>query len=173
MELFAILCTGPSLTLDQVQAVRGMRVIAVNNAFELAPDAEALIAQDSTWWKLHPQAKKFAGRKFSTRDLSGVEQIFPTKKLMHSTCSGVVALEYFAQVSRPDDVCLLLGADMRGTHYFGKYTNGLSNTNDERREVHQRQFAGWAADHPGLKIINCTPNSALKCFPLGKLEDWV
>ena len=138
-----------------------MRVIAVNNAFELAPDAEALIAQDSTWWKLHPQAKKFAGRKFSTRDLSGVEQIFPTKKLMHSTCSGVVALEYFAQVSRKGDVCLLLGADMRGTHYFGKYTNGLSNTTDERREVHQRQFASWAADHPGLKVINCTPNRAL------------
>jgi len=172
MDLFAILCTGPSLTLDQVQAVRGMRVIAVNNAFELAPDAEALIAQDSTWWKMYPQAKKFAGRKFSTRDLSGVEQIFPTKKLMHSTCSGVVALEYFAQVSRPDDVCLLLGADMRGTHYFGRYTNGLSNTTDERRQVHHRQFSQWRDSHPKAKVFNCTPGSALACFPMSRLEDW-
>lgn len=171
MDRFAILCTGPSLTPAQVAAVRGLRVITVNNAFELAPWAEALVAQDSTWWKVNPHAKKFAGRKFSTREMPGVEQIFPTKKLVNSTCSGVVALELAKQLGMK--VGLLLGADMHGSHYFGDYTNGLNNTTEERRKAHKRQFAEWQAANQKLSVINCTPGSALDCFPMGKLEEYV
>jgi hypothetical protein len=58
---------------------------------------------------------------------------------------------------------LLLGFDMGGTHFFGRHVAPLRNTP-------QHAFANWIGRFPalagnGAEIINCTPGSALKCFP--------
>lgn len=165
---FCVLCTGPSLTQAVVDAVRGMRVIAVNNAYEMSPWAEALAANDMAWWKHNPQAKEFAGRKFSTNILSGVERVISSNVLTES-CSGVLGLEV-AKILGATRV-LLLGVDFHGSHYFGEYTNGLKNTTDQRRKVHARQFEAWGKANKGIEVFNCTEGSALKCFPMARLED--
>jgi hypothetical protein len=64
----AIVCLGggPSLTQAQVDACRGRaHVIAINDAFRLAPWADVLYACDWQWWKANPEAYDFAGLKVS------------------------------------------------------------------------------------------------------------
>jgi hypothetical protein len=170
--MFAVLCTGPSMSQAVVDAVRGMRVIAVNNAFELAPQAEALAANDMAWWKRNPSAREFAGRKFSTNILPDVERVISGNVLTES-CSGVLGLEVAKIIgAKPGDPILLLGVDFHGSHYFGEYTNGLKNTTDQRRKVHARQFENWAKVNKGYTVYNCTPGSALRAFPMARLEDF-
>jgi hypothetical protein len=165
--MFAILCTGPSLTQAVVDSVRGMRVIAVNNAYEMAPWAEALAANDMAWWKHNQTARDFAGRKFTSNVLAGVERVI-SSNVQTESCSGVLGLEV-AKILGATRV-LLLGVDFHGSHYFGPYTNGLKNTDEKRRKVHARQFEAWGKANKGIEIYNCTEGSALTCFPMARLE---
>lgn len=150
-------------------SVRGEKVGVVNNCFELAPWAEFLAATDVRWWLKHPQARKFAGRKFSPNKIGDdVEQI--RTALVTSCCnSGVLGLEAAKRMGAKR--ILLLGFDMGLGHYFGQYTNGLGNTTQERRRTHHHQFASWAKGNKNIEVLNCTPNSALQAFPMARIED--
>jgi hypothetical protein len=66
---------------------------------------------------------------------------------------------------------LLLGFDMKGSHFFGKYTNGLRNTTPLQRANHIKQYEQWARANKGIRVTNCTKGSALTCFPMARLED--
>jgi hypothetical protein len=145
-------------------SIRGPRVGVVANAYELAPWADFLAATDRAWWEHYPSARAFAGRRFTARRMPGIEHLASAQQ---NWSSGVLALE--AAASLGATVIRLYGFDMHGTHFFGPYTNGLVNTTDKRREVHMRQFAAWAMAHPGVRVINCTPGSALKCFDVESL----
>jgi hypothetical protein len=168
--MFAILCPGPSMSKVVADSVRHLRVIAVNNAFELAPDAEALVANDMAWWNKNPKAKDFTGRKFSTNIISGVERVIASN-VGTDSCSGVLGLEV-AKILGATRI-LLLGADFHGSHYFGEYANGLKNTTDARRKVHAKQFANWGRAHPKIEIFNCTQGSELRAFPMARLESFI
>jgi hypothetical protein len=150
------------MSLDLAESLRGRSVGVVGNCFELAPWADFLAANDKQWWWKHPQALEFRGRKFSANRIDGVEQAGKSR-----TCwnSGVLALQ--VAVNLGAEVIRLHGFDMQGTHYFGPYTNGLANTRPHRREVHKKQYQVWARLNRNVKVINCTPGSALDCFPRG------
>jgi hypothetical protein len=162
MTIWCVLCTGPSMSQAVADSVRHLRVIAVNGTFELAPWAEALVANDYAWWREHPKAHQFAGRKFSTNRIKGVERVEPYRAIGTCSCSGVLALEVAKNLGATK--VLLLGADFHGSHYFGDYKN-LKNTDDVRRQMHANQFALWKRMNPSVEVINCTPGSKLGCFP--------
>lgn len=170
---FAVVATGPSLTPDQVERVRGLRVIVVNDAFRLAPWAEALVAQDKAWWRRYPEALDFPGRKFSCNPDCGVEVLQGTAYLQVGTNSGLAGIE-LARVIGATEI-LLLGFDQRGSHYFGPHPEGLKRT-EERTGKHegfarmQAQFHNWARGNKRVRVINCTPGSALTAFPMGSLD---
>ena len=166
---FAILCTGPSMSHAVADSVRHLRVIAVNNAFEFAPWADALAANDYAWWRENPKAEQFAGRKFSTNRVRGVERVETYRAIQSSTCSGVLALEVAKQLGATR--VLLLGADFHGSHYFGEYGPNLKNTTEDRRQVHASQFKVWSRLNPSIEVINCTPGSKLGCFAKVELSD--
>jgi hypothetical protein len=63
---------------------------------------------------------------------------------------------------------LLLGFDLGGTHFFGPHPEGLKNTKLHRFEQFKRQFASYRPK--GVEIINCTPGSALTCYPTATLD---
>lgn len=69
---------------------------------------------------------------------------------------------------------VLVGFDMTasngGTHFFGNHPKGLiQNANYERFiPAFERAAKKLPSD---IKIINCTPNSALRCFPTADLTD--
>lgn len=170
MADFAVLCTGPSMSQAVADSVSHLSVVAVNGTFDLAPKAAAIAANDIAWWNAHPEALNHAGRKFSTNLVHGVELIRSDRRIKSSSCSGVLGLEVAKRLGAKRIV--LLGADMRGSHYFGDYTKKhLRNATEVQREKHAAQFALWAAENPGLPVFNCTPGSALACFPMGSLAD--
>lgn len=165
MTRWAIIAPGPSARAEDAELARdsGYSVGCVSNAFELAPWCKFIAASDAKWWHKHWQAMLHK-KKFSIGEVSGVEQV-----AMQGGCinSGVLALEVAKRMGAKQ--ILLLGFDMHGTHFFGRYTNGLTNTSEDRRKVHLREYAAWAKDNAGIEVINCTHGSALDCFPRGDL----
>lgn len=154
------------MSLELAERVRGKLVCAVNNSFELAPWADILVANDQSWWRKHPHARQFGGRKFSSNLIDGIERVKPNTFGSQSN-SGVLALDTVRNLGATSVV--LLGFDMHGTHFFGEYTNGCNNTSDKRRQVHHQQYRQWAKRNT-IEVLNCTKGSALDCFPMRELD---
>lgn len=166
--MWFLLAPGPSMSAELAERVRGRKVIAVGNCFELAPWADVLVANDHGWWRKHPNAHEFAGRKFSGTRALYTEDVQP-RMFGSDTNSGLLAIECARNLGAT--TAILLGYDMHGTHFFGKYMNGCGNTSAARRAVHVAQFQAFAASkRPGIEVVNCTPGSALRCFPSSELE---
>lgn len=168
MSTFAVLATGPSMSQAVADSVRELRVIAVNGAYELAPWAEALVANDGKWWACNTEAMQFAGRKFSAGNILGLERLKPEGLIGTNTCSGVLAMEVAKRLGATR--ILLLGFDFRGGHFFGDYKPPLKKTTTERREVHRKQFRSWRDSNARVSVLNCTPLSGLDCFVKLPLE---
>lgn len=161
-----VLAPGPSMSQALADRVRGQgTVVAVNNVFQLAPWADALVANDREWWRAYPEARKFAGQKFCTKAMSGVVR-HRGRGVSGNANSGMLGIDVALEVFKATEI-LLLGFDFQGTHFFGEYTNGLGNTKPESRQKHHAQMKAWRMVHPNVKVINCTPGSALTVFPMG------
>lgn len=143
-------------------------VVAVNNVFELAPWADALVANDRQWWEAYPEARKFSGRKFCTKAISGLER-HRGRGVAGDANSGMLGIDVALGVFKAEEI-VLLGFDFQGTHFFGEYANGLGNTKPHSRAKHLRQMRAWRMVHPKARVVNCTPGSALKAFPMGSLD---
>lgn len=170
MSTWAVLATGPSMShAVAAQAQDVMPVVAVSDAYTLAPQARAVVSTDSAWWAAHPHAVEHPGRKFcaapSFQPVLGVERL-PVATHTNSGLLGVmVAIKLGAKR------VLLLGFDMHGEHYFGQHAAPLKNTTEMRFQQFRRQFAAYRP--MGVEIINCTPGSELTCYPRGELESYL
>lgn len=190
------MATGPSLTRQQANlvAVADLPVIAVNdNGIDverdgevvpaMAPQAAILYASDADWWRTNSQAAlKFPGLKVTCMDScefksvkllkqTGMVGFDPNPKHIRTGGnSGYAALHIAIQAGARR--VLLLGYDMgnsAGHHWFGKHQRGLRTTDTG-------SFARWVDRFPalsgqGAEIINCSPGSALKCFPTANLVE--
>lgn len=166
MSTWAVLATGPSMSQELADFVRGKcRAVAVSDAYGLAPWADALVSNDAAWWKAHPEALAFAGRKFCAAHLPGTERIRAQAPFMYGVNSGLQGMRV-AELLGATSI-LLLGFDLRGSHFFGPHPAPLRNTSPERFRVHIRQFDHWR----GCQVINCTPGSALTRFPFGDVHE--
>lgn len=170
MITFVVIATGESLSQSAVDSVRGRcGVVVVSDAYKLAPWADALVSQDRAWWKHHPEALEFAGRKFigvPPDTIRGVEQADRTGIITSGTNSGLLGCHVAVSVFGATRL-LLLGMDMQGSHFFGPHPAPLKNTKPERFKVMCEQFKRW--QHKGVEVINCNRSSALTCFPFGDL----
>lgn len=167
MTTFAVLATGPSMSQALADYVRDKcRVMAVSNAYKLAPWADALVSNDSAWWREHKDAIQFAGRKFcGNSGYQHLERLKADGDFGGGTNSGLQAMRA-AQLMGATRI-LLLGFDMHGAHYFGLHPAPLRNTTRSRFKVHIMQFRKWK----GCPVINCTPGSALKQFPFMDIRE--
>jgi hypothetical protein len=165
MKTAVILATGPSMSqaIADYALKRADLVIAVSDAYKLAPKAHALVSSDDAWWGAHPEALEFEGEKYSVR-MPGTQH---EQSLGTGSNSGLLAM-LIAQKKGADRI-LLCGFDMHGTHYFGPHPEGLKNTTPHRFDVFKTQFERWKPK--GLQILNCTPNSALRCYPFADLKE--
>lgn len=178
---------GPSLTREDVDFVRGKaRVLAINNAYELAPWADVLYACDGRWWRHHwARVKDLPALKVSLqlpadKKPDGVLCLKKTGRgglepdpsgLRHGHNSGYQALGVCAHlgVSR----ILLLGYDMR----LG--TGGRAHWHPDHPWRMHPSFNTWIALYQtlveplkarGIQVINCTRESNLTAFPRGDLR---
>jgi hypothetical protein len=172
--VWAVIASGPSLTQQDVDLIKAARddgriagVAAVSNVgLDMAPWADCLVSHDSAWWASHPEAHDFKGERVCAN--SQIRGGIAFRPPMFNGCnSGLMAMEYIRKTQKPK-LILLLGFDMHGTHYFGAHTRPrLRNTNARRFAEHIAQFNEWR----GGDVINCTPGSALKKFPLKPLPE--
>lgn len=164
---FAVLATGPSMSQAVADSVRHLRCIAVNDAFRLAPWAEALVAQDPNWWYENPEAFEFKGARYSSVAFRSVYNIYYGDGISTESPSGLFGIHVAIQLGAKR--VILLGFDMRGSHYFGAHKAPLTNTTPERFEVFKGAFAAYPLR--GVEVLNCTAGSALTCYPMVDLAD--
>lgn len=187
-----VAATGPSLTKEQAELARGQHCIAVSDAYKLLPWSEALYSCDSRWWREHKGAPDFNGEKWTSYHHGRKEQLEVAKeyglrvvlgkhadgfstdpKLIHyGKNSGFQAINLAILFGATR--ILLIGFDMRlvegKRHFFGDHPKALNPASNYKSWV---TVFGYAADMlpKHLTIINCTPGSALKCFPMMDLSE--
>lgn len=109
----AVLATGPSMSQAVADSVRGKcKVIAVSDAYLLAPWADILVSSDRAWWRHHKP--EFLGRRYSVVDVPGADKLEGVHSGLNSGLVAVMAAVQFGATR-----VLLLGFDMGGTHFFG------------------------------------------------------
>lgn len=186
---------------EQADYVRGKcRVIAVNNqgidtdcegvrvpAF--APWADVLYAADTRWWLTYKdRALAFPGTKVTIRDRNGlpdcvellqVSATFPfDSRPTHLVTGGnsgyqAVHLAVHYGVKR----IILLGFDMKEglnnrRHWFGNHPGSLNARGNFAPWLRQFKAFGSVLEHKlGVEVINCTTDTALKCFRQARLEE--
>lgn len=174
---------GPSLRPEDVAYCRGRaRVIAVNDAWRLAPWADVLYACDAKWWRWHTGAPGFAGLKVSLeapefpgikRLAQGAERGFDADpgRLATGRNGGYQAIHLAVHLGARR--VLLLGYDMRfvdgRSHWFGGHPVAT------KAEVYGRMIPCFESliaplAKRGVAVVNCTPDSALRCFPTAPLR---
>jgi hypothetical protein len=163
--------------------------VAVNNAFERVR-TDVLYACDEKWWDRHAAAAaRYEGTRWSSH--SWDKEVRDNKAecalrhnlhlvqgrhgegwstdptyIHYGLNSGFAAVNFTMHcgVRR----VLLVGFDMRKVagqgHFFGEHPAPLRNTVNYGKYVREFEKAA-AKPYPGVEIINCTPNSALTCFP--------
>ena len=146
---------------------------------------------DGPWWKHRNGLPEFKGLKacFGGNDLAGYKDIrrisIDRRKdeilLQHVGLvgsggnSGFQALNLAVQFGAKR--ILLIGFDMSlsgGVHWYGPNKwQGANNPNDSNFKRWIDAFHGSASllESMGIKVINCSPFSALQCFPKMSIED--
>ena len=187
----ACLGGGPSLSAEQVMRLRGRaRVIAINDAWRLAPWADVLYACDGRWWRKHAGVPDFAGLKITLSNSAAQVAEWPEITVLQNT--GVEGLARAPQGLRTGrnggyqainlayhfgaKRILLLGYDMKiaadgRSHWFGEHADWPVRPNIYR-DVFLPHFEGLAhdLDAAGVDVVNCTPGSALEAFRKAPLD---
>ena len=185
-ETVAILASGPSMSQEVADGVarRALRTIAINTTFQLAPWADILYAADGMWWDRHwKHAKGFQGLKVTIEPNALKPELLTLKNNMvggfigfdpnpDSLKSGshsgyqAICIAAHAGAKRIE----LYGFDMRSVenkhHWHGVHPSPLRNHGES---MYQKWIENLATLVPemtkrGIEVVNCTPNSALKCF---------
>lgn len=172
MTVCVVLATGESLSPEQVALVKSAhdekrcKAVAVSNAYQLAPWADALVSNDMRWWREHPLALNFSGRRFCGGDYKGTERLVHVPMFPTGTNSGLQGMRVALLLGASK--IILLGLDMKGSHFFGKHPPNLKNSTPGDFLRMLRQFQRWKSE---AEVINCSPGSALTCFKTAKLAD--
>lgn len=176
---------GPSLTPEDVEYCRGKvsAAIAVNDAYKLAPWADVLYAADRQWWRWHNGAPTFTGLKFTvqtSRVWSGVGVLENTGQtglemnpsgVRTGMNSGYQAINVAVHLGASR--ILLLGYDMQCVggkkHWFGDHPTKIRPPFSAFLPHFRTLVEPLKA--LGVSVVNCTPHSALKCFPMMPIRE--
>ncbi len=166
-----------------VDLCQGQHVIAVNDAFRLAPWADMLYACDDRWWKWHPEAMQFAGLKVTldtTWHGRAPKDLFVMKNtgdygletkpggLRTGRNSGHQAINLAVQCGAKH--IILLGYDMSysgQSHWFGEHPNQSKPPVKTFLRYYDRLMPELIK--AGVSVVNCSRQTALK-FPRVSLE---
>jgi hypothetical protein len=180
-QTVAILASGPSMSQAVADGVRHLPRIAINNTWQLARDADIVYAADRRWWLAHPDAHVGPGLRVSIEPTRGTlpDLPFPALVLRNSGAEGfdrdpgclrtlgnsggqAIQIAVHAGAAR----ILLFGFDMHGGHWHGPHARPCGNPSQSFLARCTRAIAHMAQHLPaGVEVINCTPGSALRCFP--------
>lgn len=178
-----ILGGGPSLTRGDVDYVRDKcdAVIAINNTYTLAPWATALYGADGKWWRWHKGVPSFTGLKYSlspsarqftklgvqvlrNAGRSGLE--LEPNGLKHGYNGAYMSINLAVHFGAKR--IILLGVDMqtgpKGEEHWHKDHPNRSRS-PYKLFIKSFQHIVNPLTDLGVEVINCSPRSALECFP--------
>jgi len=184
---FFLIASGPSLTQDQVDHVRGKgKVLVINDNYLLAPWADYLYFCDETWFNWHKDRKEF--KEFKGKKYSQTESWRDNKEAIACGTTFIASEHKDGLSTNPDKIyqgsnsgyqainlayhlgareIILIGYDMQFTqgkaHWFGDHPNNVKSNYNTWMRFYERLAKD--AKKLGLKIINCTKETALTCFP--------
>lgn len=177
------------------------KFIVVNDSWRLCPWADALYACDPQWWRLvysrevkshqgPPKEHEFEGiritqdmdcaREFGLRRVTLMRKV---DKLLNKTPgllgwggnSGFHAVNIAVQGGASK--IILVGYDMVSKdgqfHWHKKHTEGLNNPSDGSVYKWRLRLDAQAPllESLGIKVINCSPISALQAYPKMSFEE--
>ena len=196
----AILASGPSLTVEQCDAIRAWRgaargryVIAINTTFRRAPWSDMLYACDGEWFRA---VDKATGTRYidEATGVMGRSRMWTQDK----SAADAFGLHYIASDRAPGlsrdprrinqgnnsgyqainiayhagaKRMILLGFDCKPGHWHAPHPSPLSNRGPV--DKWKRNFRGLAADleREGIEVVNCSPGTALTAFKVQPLAD--
>jgi hypothetical protein len=186
-----ILASGPSLTTEQCAIVghghADRKTLAVNSTM-LDTFCDVGYAGDFMWWKTHvsklPKSspefslwtcERSAAERWGLSWVKGVNRLGlgrgPHINTNGNSGAQAVNLAYLFGARR----ILLLGFDMK----LGPNGEKHHHPDHPSRCVQSQTFEEWIRKFgilaeelkaAGCEVINCTPDSALKCFPMSTIE---
>ncbi len=167
-EIAVIVASGPSAVLAPLEGIRGRaKVIAVNESWKLVPWADILFGCDSAWWLHNRGVPEFKGQRLTASPMAakkfGIDLFFSI-----GNNSGMRSI-YLAERMGAETI-LLVGFDMhaaKGIHWHPPYSKALRNPGKAEIAIWCKEMerVGKIFARKPIRIINCTPGSALKCFP--------
>lgn len=194
--LAVCLASGPSLTQADVDYCRHRAtVIAVNDAVLLAPWADVLYSSDRSWWRRVGLKSGYNGLKVKVANApwkKSDKSIYPREEfgivilrnmgeagleldrtsLRNYQNSGSAAINLAVHLGAKR--ILLLGYDMRAsskglTHFFERSPQPIRSPYIRFRQLTKTMVEPLR--EAGIEVINCTPKSALDCFPMMPLRE--
>ena len=189
-EVCAIVASGPSVKVGQVEKLRGRcRVIVINNNYQIAPWADVLYACDAKWWNWHKGVPEFTGMKITQDVCAAALYGLNLVRLLESddpqaNCivvdrpgvigrggnSGFQAVNLAVQFGARK--YLLVGFDCYGERWHGAHPNGRpsqkSSTLDEWRKNFDAQAVLFAK--LGVEVANVSDISALTAYQKMSIE---
>jgi hypothetical protein len=187
-ETVVILGGGPSLTKAQIESAKRFKRIATNNAFLLDLDSEVMCWGDTAWY-INNRAtfKPHKGLKVTWRHASqypglDIKTMLHQKKMPpaislnpctiagSNTGHGAINLAVHFGANR----IILLGFDMHYKNGFNWHKNHKEHALIARYNkvfIPQLEMAAKELETMGIEVLNCTPGSALDCFPFANIEE--
>ena len=182
---------GPSLTQEVAEQCRNHTVLAIKQAYRLMPWAEVMYGCDGKFWKRENGCPDYQGERWSSHDNGsnhkqavardyGVKLVkgkagstfsLDPAYIHYGTNSGFQAINLTILFGATRIV--LVGFDMRvvdGQRYFEK-PHPTQRTTPGYGKFAEIFTHSACKLPPTIRIVNATPNSALKAFPMLPLQE--
>lgn len=176
VDLFCI-ASGPSLTKEDCKLVAstGVKILAVNNSWELTPRCNFLFAGDLKWWDAYATKVPAKIIKFTSSKKAAVKHrvnFFPASGPFNS---GMRAIMWALRNGFKNIVLLGFDCSLKNDiHWHGAHDIklGLSNPDAARVKKWHTHFLDVRAhsERVGANILNCSRYTELGCFSLASLE---
>lgn len=183
-----VIAGGPSVGSQNIEALRGRKVIVINSSCYAAPWADYLFFLDARWWRDNRAGcDAFRGRIVTVAATHEARALRLKKRLpehgfasapdevtgRRTSLSCVLNMLAHQGVAR----IVLLGADgrfgaggARNHHAPHRWTHRPGTFEDQRAEL-ARTVKPLAS--LGIEVFNASPGSALPFWPIVKLEDYL
>jgi hypothetical protein len=192
-----IIASGPSLCDEDINLVKPyckleqIRVIVINDNWQLIPYADVLYAADHSWWTSyhHKVARHFTGELWTcdsriaghyagvqlidSRVGSGLPEQRDFIKVGSTSTTQAIQLAYLWGAKH----VALLGVDCQPTggrkHWFGNHPPCLDERLPFDRWIEELSILAKELAAEEVSVTNCSRETALTCFPRTTLEDFL
>lgn len=180
-----IIAGGPSVSEQNIELLRGRRVIAINSSFPIVPWADLLFFGDLIWWRNNRAAvlDKFKGRIVSICEMRDTEVVHVRRRkppglaiepdeltMKRTSLSGATNLAFHLGASS----IVWLGADgkMSGnrSHHHAPHQNWKHNPDRWPQHYEELKTIVEPLKGRGIPVINASPGTAWDLAPVMTLE---